>query len=70
MRLIPCLLCVLTLAACTQRGFRPVSDAAPPPPLLPVEQILTPDSPTLDAEAAAALAARGDTLRDRAGATR
>jgi len=57
----------LLLAACAQPGFLPTDTATPPPPLLPVEQILTTDSPTLDAEAAAALAARGDRLRNRAG---
>ena len=63
----PFLLLPLLLAACAQPGFLPTDTSAPPPPLLPVEQILTTDSPTLDAEAATALSARGDSLRDRAG---
>lgn len=67
MRLAPFL--PLLLAACAQPGFLPTDNTAPPPPLLPIEQILTADSPQLDAEAAAALAARGDRLRDRAGAS-
>lgn len=70
MRLILCLTTTAALAACTAPGFLPAKDTPPPPPLLPVEQILTPDSPQLDAEAADALRARGDTLRDRAGNAR
>lgn len=63
------LLLPLLLAACAQPAFLASDKAGTPPPLLPIEQILTTGSPQLDAEAAAALSARGDGLRDRAGST-
>jgi len=64
------LLLPLLLAACAQPGFLTSDKTNPPPPLLPIEDILAPTSPQLDAEAAAALQARGDALRDRAGSSR
>lgn len=67
MRLPPILAALLALAACAQPGFLTTDTTTPPPPLLPIEDILSPDSAQLDAEAAAALAARGDALRNRAG---
>ncbi|MEZ5755401.1 MAG: hypothetical protein R3D90_11785 [Paracoccaceae bacterium] len=67
MRLIPALLAPLALVACAQPGFLKADAPAVPPPLLPIEDILAAESPALDAEAAAALAARGDALRGRAG---
>ena len=67
MRLIPLLLVLLPLTGCSQPGFLDSGQTAPPPPLLPIEDILATQSPTLDAEAAAALTARGTALRDRAG---
>ena len=67
MRLIPALSALLALAACAQPGFLDADAPAAPPPLLPIEDILAAGSPALDAEAAAALAARGDALRGRAG---
>lgn len=54
------------LAACTPPGFVDTGDVSPAPPLLPLEQVLTGGSAQLDAEAAAALAARGAALRARA----
>lgn len=69
MRLIPLLFSLLALSACAQPGFLKFGQTAPPPPLLPIEDILATQSPTLDAEAAAALTARGTALRDRAGTT-
>lgn len=67
MRLVLALAALPALTACAQPGFLKSGTEAPPPPLLPVEDILAPDSPQLSAEAAAALQARGDALRDRAG---
>jgi len=54
------------LAACSQPGFIDTGAVGPPPPLLPIDQLLTADSAQLDAEAAAALTARGAALRARA----
>ena len=67
MRLALSLAALATLAACAQPGFLTSDTVTPPPALLPVEEILAPDSPQLSAEAAAALQARGDALRSRAG---
>lgn len=57
------------LAGCSDPGFIRKADPAPTPSLLPIEEILAGDSPQLDAEAAAALAARGAALRAKAGTT-
>lgn len=70
MRLTLSLLALVVLSACNQPVPMASGQVAPPPPLLPVEEILAADSPQLSAEAAAALAARGDALRGRAGVTR
>lgn len=67
MRLPPAALAILLLAACDQPGFLTSDRTDPPPPLLPIDEILGTDSPHLDAEAAAALQARGDALRARTG---
>lgn len=69
MRLIPALFLPFALAACAEPGFLDAGAPTAPPALLPIEDILAADSPTLDAEAAAALTARGDALRGRAGAS-
>ena len=53
-------------AGCTAPGFLRQAEPAPTPALLPIEEILTGDSAQLDAEAAAALSARGAALRTRA----
>lgn len=66
MRLAAALLCLALPAGCSQPGFIDTQDVPPAPPLLPLEEILTSASPTLDAEAAAALQSRGDDLRSRA----
>lgn len=58
------LLALAALAACAQPGFL-AADGAPPPRLLPIGTLLSATSPQLDAEAAAALTARGDDLRIR-----
>ena len=63
------LVCLPMLAACAPPGFIDTGDVGPPPPLLPVDQLLTADSAQLDAEAAAALTARGAALRARATGT-
>jgi len=68
MRLTAALLCLPLLAGCSQPGFIDTGDVGPPPPLLPIEQLLTAESPQLDAEAAEALSARGTALRARAAA--
>ena len=60
-------LMLLLLAACSQPGFIPSDTVAPPPPLLPIDEVLAPSSATLTAEAAAALAARGAALKSKAG---
>lgn len=72
MRLRPALLALPflalpLLAGCSQPGFIDTQNVGPPPPLLPVEEILAEESPVLDAEATAALEARATALRDRAG---
>ena len=67
MRLALPLLALAAVSACAHPGFLKSGNTAPPPPLLPFEEILAPTSPQLDAEAAAALSARGDALRSRAG---
>lgn len=67
MRLRPCLLALPILAGCSQPGFIETGDVGPAPPLMPIEDILAEESPQLDAEASAALAARAAALRDRAG---
>ncbi|MBU9699212.1 hypothetical protein GU927_015280 [Rhodobacteraceae bacterium HSP-20] len=69
MRLILALLCLPLLAGCADPGFIHSDATAPAPPLLPVEEILATTSPTLNAEAAAALQSRGDALRSRAATT-
>lgn len=53
-------------AACTEPGFLRQAEPAPTPALLPIEEILSGESAQLDAEAAAALSARGAALRARA----
>ena len=58
-----------TMAGCTAPGFLRQAEPAPTPALLPIEDILTGESAQLDAEAAAALSARGAALRTRAQAT-
>jgi hypothetical protein len=67
MRLALSLLALVAVSACAKPVFLTMDKIAPPPPLLPIEVILAPDSAPLDAEAAAALTARGDALRNRAG---
>lgn len=69
MRLPPALALIALLAACTEPGFLREAEPAPTPSLLPIEEILTGDSAQLDAEAAAALSARGAALRARAATT-
>ncbi len=54
------------VAGCSEPGFLRETDPAPPPALLPIEEILGGTSAQLDAEAASALAARGAALRARA----
>jgi hypothetical protein len=56
------------MAGCSQPGFIDTGDVGPAPPLLPMEQLLSSESPQLDAEAAEALTARGAALRARAAA--
>jgi hypothetical protein len=68
MRLTVALLCLPLMAGCSQPGFIDTGDVGPPPPLLPMEQLLSSESPQLDAEAAEALTARGAALRARAAA--
>jgi hypothetical protein len=58
---------VALLAGCSEPGFIRKAEPAATPALLPIEEILTGDSPQLDAEAAAALTARGAALRAKAG---
>ncbi len=65
--LLLALACVATLAGCSDPGFLRQAEPAPTPVLLPIEQILEGTSPQLDAEAAAALTARGADLRARTG---
>ncbi len=67
MRLALPLLALAAVSACAHPGFLKSDKTAPPPPLLPIEEIMAPGSPKLDAEAAAALTARGDALRARVG---
>lgn len=55
------------LAGCSEPGFIRMAEPAPTPALLPIDQILTGESPQLDADAAAALTARGAALRAKAG---
>lgn len=55
------------LAGCSDPGFIRKAEPAATPTLLPIEEILTGNSPQLDAEAAAALTARGAALRAKAG---
>ncbi len=69
MRLQPllALVAMAILAGCNEPGFLRDAEPAPTPTLLPIEEILTGDSARLDAEAAAALSARGAALRTKAG---
>ncbi|WRH64080.1 MAG: hypothetical protein RSE12_07035 [Fuscovulum sp.] len=55
------------LAGCSEPGFIRKAEPAATPSLLPIDEILSGDSPQLDAEAAAALTARGAALRAKAG---
>jgi hypothetical protein len=55
------------LAGCNEPGFIRKAEPAATPSLLPIDEILSGDSPQLDAEAAAALTARGAALRAKAG---
>jgi hypothetical protein len=55
------------LAGCSEPGFIRKAEPAATPDLLPIDEILSGDSPQLDAEAAAALTARGAALRAKAG---
>ncbi|NBE06384.1 hypothetical protein GU920_02470 [Rhodobacter sp. CCP-1] len=64
-----CAVALAALAGCTEPGFLRQAEPAPTPALLPIEELLTGDSARLDAEAAAALSARGAALRTRAQAT-
>lgn len=56
------------LAGCNDPGFLKQAEPAPTPRLLPITEILTGDSAQLDAEASAALTARGAALRAKVGA--
>jgi hypothetical protein len=58
------------LAGCNEPGFIRKAEPAATPSLLPIDEILSGDSPQLDAEAAAALTARGAALRAKAGTSR
>ncbi|MCZ8079193.1 MAG: hypothetical protein O9289_06545 [Rhodobacteraceae bacterium] len=58
------------LAGCSEPGFIRKAEPAATPSLLPIDEILSGDSPQLDAEAAAALTARGAALRAKAGTSR
>lgn len=61
-------LTLLLLAACSQPGFiQTDGPAPPPPPLLPIDELLAATSPTLTAEAAEILAARGADLKSKTG---
>jgi hypothetical protein len=62
-------LTLLLLAACSQPGFIQTDGPAPPPPppLLPIDELLAATSPTLTAEAAEILAARGAELKSKTG---
>ncbi len=55
------------LAGCSEPGFIRKAEPAATPSLLPIDEILSGESPQLDAEAAAALTARGAALRAKAG---
>lgn len=66
-RLPPALFALTLIAGCSQPGFIETENVGPPPPLLPMEEIMAEESPQLDAEAAAALDARAAALRNRAG---
>lgn len=55
------------LAGCSEPGFIRKAEPAATPSLLPIDEILSGDSPQLDAEAAAALTARSAALRAKAG---
>lgn len=66
-RLSPALLALILIAGCNQPGFIETENVGPPPPLLPMQEIMAEESPQLDAEASAALASRAAALRDRAG---
>jgi hypothetical protein len=70
MRLALSLLALVAVCGCAQPGFLKSDTGNPPPPLLPITDILAPDSAQLDAEATAALTARGEALRDGSTATR
>lgn len=66
-RFCPALSALFLIAGCSQPGFIETENVGPPPPLLPMEEIMAEESPQLDAEASAALASRAAALRDRAG---
>jgi hypothetical protein len=59
------LVALTATTGCSEPGFLRQAEPAPTPSLLPIEEILTGESVQLDAEAAAALSARGAALRAR-----
>lgn len=60
------ILFVALLSACGLAGVDTPKPKTPRPPLLPLDQLLTPAAPKATAETAEALAARGADLRARA----